>query len=149
MKTLKTKDLHKKGTLFKPKKKTTKLSRESIIDMLTKSKKPVLLIIEDEKVEVPTTAKSLLLKILRGELQSSQEKEKILTSQQLADMLNVSRPYAIKLIESEQIPSYKVGTHRRVTEADAILFKAKMKSEKLKALNELSNEHEELEIEYK
>lgn len=149
MKNLKAKDLRKKNTLFKPIKKTTKLSRESIIDMLTKSKKPVILLIEDEKIEVSVKEKSLLLNILRSELLINQEKEKILTSQQLADMLNVSRPYAIKLIESNQLPSFKVGTHRRVTEADAIIFKAKMKSEKLKALDELSDEREELEIEYK
>lgn len=65
--------------------------------------------------------------------------EKVMTSQESADFLNVSRPYINKLLDAEIIPSYKDGKHRRVYFKDLIMFKIKRESAH-RGLDELTEE---------
>jgi excisionase family DNA binding protein len=84
------------------------------------SKKPVRIRFEGsrEAVEVPWSALAALDRVLTsvaagepfGIFSTSAE----LTTQQAAELLNVSRPYIIKLLDAGQIEYRKVGTHRRV-----------------------------------
>jgi excisionase family DNA binding protein len=61
-----------------------------------------------------------------------------ISTQQAADLLNVSRPYVVKLTEEGSIPSRKVGPRRLLMLDDVMAYKKKMYGQRLDALNELT-----------
>jgi excisionase family DNA binding protein len=69
-----------------------------------------------------------------------------LTTQQAADLLNVSRPFLIKLLETGQIPYHMVGTHRRVTYRDLIAYRERRDEVRRKVLRDIAREAQELGI---
>ena len=71
-----------------------------------------------------------------------------LTTQQAADVLNISRPYLVKLLESGEIPFHKAGTHRRIRFEDLMAYKSKREKESADAMEELSKQAQELDMEY-
>lgn len=87
---------------------------------------PVTLIVEDESepVVVPRAAIDLLVSVLAnmaaGQSVSIVPLHAELTTQQAAAILNVSRPFVVKLLDEGKIAFKLVGTHRRIR-ADSLL----------------------------
>ncbi len=71
-----------------------------------------------------------------------------MTTQEAADHLNVSRPHLIKVLEREEIPFRKVGTHRRILFEDVQRYKAKIEADRSHTLDELARQSQELGMGY-
>lgn len=65
-----------------------------------------------------------------------------LTTVQAADMLNMSRPHLIKLIEAGDIPFHKIGTHRRLRLTDVLAYQEQTSAHRHAAMTELVDEFE-------
>lgn len=71
-----------------------------------------------------------------------------LTTQQAADMLNVSRPFFIShILGTGQLPYHTVGTHRRIAFDDLMAYKQQRDAERRRALRELSQASQQIGLE--
>lgn len=100
-------------------------------------------------VMVPLAAFNLFLEILKqmanGNAVTIVPITAELTTQQAAEILNVSRPYVVKLLEENKLPHKKVGTHRRIAAADLFEYKKKSDAETRAAIAELARLGQEFE----
>jgi len=71
-----------------------------------------------------------------------------LTTQEAANILNISRPYLVKLLENDVIPYTKTGTHRRIRYQILMEYKQQRDEESRSALDELANQAQELDMGY-
>jgi excisionase family DNA binding protein len=106
----------------------------------------------EEVMTIPVSAFRLLADILaqmaRGNAVTLIPVNAELTTQQAADILNVSRPFLIKLIEDGQIPYRKVGTHRRIRFEDLMVYKRDIDNKRRDVLADLVSEAQELNMGY-
>lgn len=68
----------------------------------------------------------------------------MLTTQQAADLLNVSRPYLIRLLEGGHVPFHRVGTHRRIRFDDLMRYRAQRDAERRHHLARLTRLSQDL-----
>lgn len=124
--------------------------------LATKFETQSILIFDDQnqahQVELPTSALRLLVDVL-AELADGNAVQVVpihaeLTTQEAADLLNVSRPHIVKLLEEGLLPFHRTGKHRRVRFADLMQFKTERERASEQAMEELAKQAQQLAMGY-
>lgn len=104
-------------------------------------------------IEIPASAFNALRLIVqgmaRGQTMTLIRHGKELTTQEAADLLHVSRPHLVKLLDDGIIDHYRVGTHRRVRIEDVLAYRESRAGTRREKLDELTRLSEELEGGYR
>ncbi len=107
---------------------------------------------ESEDLILPGYAINLLLTMLtemsKGNAITVMPIHAELSTQETAELLNISRPHLVDLLEQGNIPFRKVGTHRRVLANDVFDYKQRIDEARFKALDELAAQAQELGMGY-
>jgi excisionase family DNA binding protein len=105
-----------------------------------------------EIVELPVSAVRLLVDLLtnmaEGNAVTLMPIHAELTTQQAADLVGISRPYLIKLLEDGEITYHMVGTHRRIYFHDLKTYMDKNKKAREETLDELAAQAQDLDMGY-
>lgn len=106
----------------------------------------------DDSIEIPHQVFNVLMRLLavmsEGKAFSLIPMDKELTTQQAADILNVSRPYLNKILDLGEIAHRKVGRNRRIKFSDLMQYKKSQEQKSKAALQELADQAQELDMGY-
>jgi excisionase family DNA binding protein len=103
---------------------------------------------EVTSIDLPPAAARLVIQLLKelgaGHAVTLVPTDAEITTQQAADLLNVSRPYVVGLIDNGVLPTRMVGNQRRLPLKQVLAYKAEQQAKRLDALGELSALDQEL-----
>ncbi len=127
-----------------------KIARESIEKMPLGTDTPLFVASsqDEEPIELPAGAAAVLRDVMQiiaaGHGLTVVPLHSELTTKQAADILNVSRPYLIKLLDAGEIPFHKVGSHRRIRTEDVMRYQQTLRDQQEVILDQMVAEAQEM-----
>jgi len=125
--------------------------REQLARIAARRERPVARLVgpDGNEVEIPASAFAALQAVVRDMAQGLTvtliPHDRELTTKEAADILGVSRPFLVKLLDRGEIPYHRVGKHRRLNVEDVLAYRelrAARRREQLRKLTELSEQVE-------
>lgn len=105
---------------------------------------PTLIGADGRRVELPESVYRLLKDITRnmqlGRAVVLIPENQQLTTQRAADLLGISRPHLIKLLDAGELPYHKAGSHRRIYLKDLLAYQKRRNAERKAALDRIAKE---------
>lgn len=112
------------------------------LEHLLKRGIPSLVTTTGERIKLPATVYEVLKRVVElmvgGKAVTLIPDSQVVTTQRAADILGMSRPFFIKLLETGVMAHHRVGNHRRVYLRDVLQYAHKREQERQAALNRLS-----------
>ena len=114
---------------------------EKLYEVIRKHKARLVAPTGEEKI-LPDSLHAFLVELIAALTEGQSvyiiQNQAKLTTVEAAAMLGVSRQFLINLLQKEEIPYHKVGTHRRVYAQDLLRYKAQRDERRQKAIRELA-----------
>ena len=141
--------IDRNGALTVPDETDSELAATASRELARARKASICVRLDDgTDLQLPKAVTPLLIKILtemgQGNAVTLIPLHAELTTQEAANLMNISRPYLNKLLDRGDIPHHKVGTHRRIRFEDLERFRGRREVERRKALEELAAQAQEL-----
>ena len=119
---------------------------------ISTNSKEIRITLQGEEISIPERALTYLIEVLSnmsdGKSVDIVAEDTELTTQQAADILNVSRPFIVKLLEDGRIPFKKVGKHRRVLLQDILKIKEQQNMVRESQLEKLAKDSQTMGLGY-
>jgi excisionase family DNA binding protein len=114
------------------------------------SRGPALLGPDGIRLELPAEAYRVLREVLEAMAQGLAvtviPQHTMLTTQEAADMLGISRPTLVKLLDSDHLPYEQRGRHRRLRLVDVLEYQRATRTSRRKRLDALVRDAEEHDL---
>jgi excisionase family DNA binding protein len=110
--------------------------------LFLRGKAPALVAPDGHPIPIPESIYNILLQVVgymtQGKAVSVIPVMQELTTQQAANMLGVSRPFLVSLLNADQIPFHKTGTHRRIYLKDLMDYMTRRDQNRKRILGEIA-----------
>jgi excisionase family DNA binding protein len=120
---------------------------KQLAELIKQENSQLKLAANGQEMTIPDSVVNVLRQVVQamasGKIVSIVTYNPELTTQQAADLLNVSRPYLIKLLEQGELPYIMVGTHRRVKFDDLMKYKQQRDAKRSQLLQQMIDISEE------